>query len=51
MDPGNFEQAFIRALSNDNIIAKLQNDISGQLQKEVSQLKGIITKKDKVMKT
>ena len=47
LDPADFEQAFIRALSNDNVITKLQKAICGQLQKEVGELREIIKGKDK----
>ena len=42
----NFIQTFIKALSNDTVIQKLQNAVCGQLQREVQGLKDVIKSKD-----
>ena len=41
MDQEDFVQAFVRALSNDAVINKLQHAVCGQLQKEVGELREI----------
>ena len=45
-----FVQAFIRALSNDAVIGKLQNAVCGQLQKEVGVLRDLVKSKDDQIK-
>ena len=46
VDEDSFVHAFIRALSNETVITKLQNAVCGTLQKEVGELRNIIKSKD-----
>ena len=45
-DEDNFVKAFVRALSNEAVINKLQSAVCGSLQKEVGELRDIIKGKD-----
>ena len=47
MDQEDFVQAFVRALSNDAVINKLQHAVCGQLQKEVGELREILKNREK----
>ena len=46
MDQDDFLKAFVRALSDETVIRKMQHAVCGQLHKEVSELRDIIKSRD-----